>query len=110
MAAMSLDPPIAQSRSFAISTTAVAASPDAATVIDEDLEHGAALLPWVYSGSVRELSEFTARRGHLDRRFTPFAHSSILTTFCRTLVASNKLQPAVAGRCIQHEFRAWASH
>jgi Rad3-related DNA helicase len=29
--------------------------------------------PWLYSVSVRELCEFTAKRGDLDRRFTPSA-------------------------------------
>ena len=28
---------------------------------------------WAYSVSVRELCEFTAKRGDLDRRFTPSA-------------------------------------
>ena len=37
-------------------------------------EHGQPTTPaWAYTVSVRELCEFTAKRGDLDRRFTPSA-------------------------------------
>lgn len=109
MLAMSLDPPITQSRTFAISAATVAASPAAATVVDEDFERVAASPPWVYAVSVREPCEFTAKLGDLDRRFNPLANSSILTSFRCTLAASNRLLTAVTGRCIQYEFGTSAS-
>lgn len=65
MAAMSLE------LSTAEATSACSAAPPSAA---DEQAHGQPAAPaWAYTVSVRELCEFTAKRGDLDRRFTPSA-------------------------------------
>ncbi len=68
-------------------SSVVAQAPEVTEVADAS---GAAVTPpgWAYTASVRSLCEFTAKRGDLDRRFTPSA----------TALEGLKGQQAVANR------------
>jgi len=48
-------------------------APSSAMAVGESVIEEAASPAWTYTVSVRELCEFTAKRGDLDRRFTPSA-------------------------------------
>ena len=65
MAAMSLELPPAEESLVCVAATLPAA---AGVATGEPIARA-----WTYTVSVRELCEFTAKRGDLDRRFTPSA-------------------------------------
>lgn len=65
MVNMLLDTPSAQRRPVSV--------PAAAPVVGEAAKPDPQPPAWAYTVSVRELCEFTAKRGDLDRRFTPSA-------------------------------------